>query len=127
MNRFFAAVREIIEMHGGTVAKFIGDAVFCVFGIPNLHEDDALRAVRPLEDIRLALPAIGEDVGEPIQLRTGINTGRVLVAGDENIAIGDAVRSPPGSSRRHSRARSSSASTHSIWCETRWRRTHWNR
>ncbi len=91
MNRFFAAVREIIELHGGTVAKFIGDAVFCVFGVPHLHEDDALRAVRAAEDIRLALPAIGRDIGETFQLRTGINTGRVLVGQDENIAIGDAV------------------------------------
>jgi class 3 adenylate cyclase len=91
MNQFFAAVREIIEHHGGTVAKFIGDAVMAVFGVPYLHEDDALRAVRAAADIRAALPAIGEEIGEALELRMGVNTGRVLVGQDENIAIGDAV------------------------------------
>src|SRR3954452_8130755 len=46
MNRYFARIRAIVERHGGTVEKFIGDAVMAVFGIPQVHEDDALRAVR---------------------------------------------------------------------------------
>ena len=46
MTRYFARMRQVIESHGGTVEKFIGDAVMAVFGIPQVHEDDALRAVR---------------------------------------------------------------------------------
>ncbi len=46
MTRYFDEVRTVLERHGGTVEKFIGDAVMAVFGIPQVHEDDALRAVR---------------------------------------------------------------------------------
>ena len=46
MTRFFDEMRVVLERHGGTVEKYIGDAVMAVFGIPTLHEDDALRAVR---------------------------------------------------------------------------------
>ena len=46
MGRYFETARAVIERHGGTVEKFIGDAVMAVFGIPFVHEDDALRAVR---------------------------------------------------------------------------------
>jgi class 3 adenylate cyclase len=52
MNRYFTEIRKTIERHGGTVEKFIGDAVMAVFGIPVLHEDDALRAVRAAAEIR---------------------------------------------------------------------------
>src|SRR3954470_17476915 len=52
MDGYFAIIRETIESHGGTVEKFIGDAVMAVFGIPILHEDDALRAVRAADAIR---------------------------------------------------------------------------
>ena len=51
MERYFAAVRAPIERHGGTVEKFIGDAVMAVFGVPKLHEDDALRAARAADPI----------------------------------------------------------------------------
>ena len=54
MNRYFAEIRATIERHGGTVEKFIGDAVMAVFGIPRVHEDDALRAVRAAAEIRAA-------------------------------------------------------------------------
>ena len=46
MGRWYAAMRDPVERHGGTVEKFVGDAVLAVFGVPQLHEDDALRAVR---------------------------------------------------------------------------------
>src|SRR3954452_8353760 len=46
MARYFETAKTIVERHGGTVEKFVGDAVMAVFGIPALHEDDALRAVR---------------------------------------------------------------------------------
>ena len=58
MRRFFGAARKVIEQHGGTVEKFIGDAVMAVFGVPVLHEDDALRAVRAAVGLRDALTGI---------------------------------------------------------------------
>jgi class 3 adenylate cyclase/DNA-binding winged helix-turn-helix (wHTH) protein len=91
MNRYFAEIRAVIERHGGTVAKFIGDAVMAVFGIPRVHEDDALRAVRAAAEIRDRLPAIADEVGVALRFRTGVNTGLVLVGEGENLAIGDAV------------------------------------
>ncbi|HTX32084.1 MAG TPA: adenylate/guanylate cyclase domain-containing protein [Solirubrobacteraceae bacterium] len=91
LNRYFAEIRAIIERHGGTVEKFIGDAVMAVFGIPRVREDDALRAVRAAADIRERLPAVAEDVGVTLRFRTGINTGPVLVGEGENLAVGDAV------------------------------------
>ncbi|MBX6388876.1 MAG: AAA family ATPase [Frankia sp.] len=85
MWRFFTTVREVIYSHGGTVEKFIGDAVFAVFGIPVLHEDDALRAVRAALDIRSAMRELNADLrrdwGLSLRIRIGINTGEVTVAG----------------------------------------------
>src|SRR6185436_9359489 len=52
LGRWFDAMHEVLERHGGTVEKFIGDAVVAVFGVPALHEDDALRAVRAAVDMR---------------------------------------------------------------------------
>ena len=91
LNRYFEEIRGIIERHGGTVEKFIGDAVMAVFGIPRVHEDDALRAVRAAADIRERLPAVAEEVGVALRFRTGVNTGTVLMGEGENLAIGDAV------------------------------------
>ncbi|WP_131749393.1 adenylate/guanylate cyclase domain-containing protein [Frankia sp. Cppng1_Ct_nod] len=85
MWRFFSAVREVISAHGGSVEKFIGDAVFAVFGIPVLHEDDALRAARAACDIRASMDAINADLqrdwGFRLRIRIGINTGEVTVGG----------------------------------------------
>jgi class 3 adenylate cyclase len=91
MNRYFAEIRATIERHGGTVAKFIGDAVMAVFGIPRLEEDDALRAVRAAAEIRDRLPAVADEVGVALRFRTGVNTGPVLAGEGENLAVGDAV------------------------------------
>ena len=91
LNRYFAEMRAIIERHGGTVEKFIGDAVMAVFGIPTVHEDDALRAVRAAAEIRERLPSVAEEVGVELRFRTGVNTGPVLVGEGENLAVGDAV------------------------------------
>ena len=55
MGRYFDEMAAVVERHGGTVEKFIGDAVMAVFGIPQLHEDDALRAVRAADGMRQAL------------------------------------------------------------------------
>jgi predicted ATPase/class 3 adenylate cyclase len=98
MSRYFVTMREVLERHGGTGEKFIGDAIVAVFGVPSLHEDDALRAVRAAADMRAALASLNEELqmdwGVTIVVRTGVNTGEV-VAGDqvagEAVVIGDAV------------------------------------
>jgi class 3 adenylate cyclase/tetratricopeptide (TPR) repeat protein len=98
MSRYFDEMRSVIERHGGTVEKFIGDAVMAVFGVPQLHEDDALRAVRAAAEMRDALVVLNEELernwGTKLQMRTGVNTGRV-VAGDltaaDSLVTGDPV------------------------------------
>ena len=84
-ERYFDQARAIIRRHGGTVEKFIGDAVMAVFGVPQVDEDDALRAARAAVELRDALAAINERLSEQlgvrIATRTGLNTGEV-VAGD---------------------------------------------
>ncbi len=62
MGRYFDEMSAVIERYGGTVEKFIGDAVMAVFGIPLLHEDDALRAVRAADDMRQALESLNHDL-----------------------------------------------------------------
>lgn len=97
-SRYFDAMRQAIERHGGTIEKYIGDAVMAVFGIPQLHEDDALRAARAAADMRDGLAALNKDLerdrGVTIQVRIGVNTGEV-VAGDattgQALVTGDAV------------------------------------
>ena len=91
MNRHFGELRATIERHGGTVDNFIGDAVMAVFGIPHVHEDDALQAGRAAAAIRERLPAVAEQAGVALTFRTAINTGVVLVGEGENLAIGDAL------------------------------------
>jgi class 3 adenylate cyclase/tetratricopeptide (TPR) repeat protein len=85
VGRYFDEARVAIERHGGTVEKFIGDAVMSVFGIPRLHEDDALRAVRAASELRDAVVALGDELetelGARIEARIGVSTGEV-VAGD---------------------------------------------
>ena len=84
MARYFERMRAIVELHGGTVEKFIGDAVVAVFGVPVLHEDDALRALRAAVEMREALPELG------IEARIGVNTGEV-VQSPETLVSGDPV------------------------------------
>ena len=85
LARYFDQMKAIIESHGGTVEKFIGDAVMAVFGIPAAHEDDALRACRAAVEMRHALPELG------ISGRIGVNTGEVVTGTEERLATGDAV------------------------------------
>jgi class 3 adenylate cyclase/tetratricopeptide (TPR) repeat protein len=98
MERYFNEARTAFERHGGTVEKFIGDAVMAVFGIPAAHEDDALRAVRAAQELREAMARLNVDLrrerGVVIGVRTGINTGEVVVgdpSGGQFYATGDAV------------------------------------
>jgi class 3 adenylate cyclase/tetratricopeptide (TPR) repeat protein len=95
MSRYYDAMREAIERHGGTVEKFIGDAVMAVFGIPVVHEDDALRAVRAAVDMRGALAELNDELerdwGVRIESRIGVNTGEVVAGEGQTLAVGDAV------------------------------------
>ena len=98
MGRYFDEMELVIRSHGGTVEKFIGDAVMAVFGIPRLHEDDPVRAVRAANGMREALDILNteleRDHGVGIRIRIGVNTGEV-VAGDpssgQRLVTGDAV------------------------------------
>jgi class 3 adenylate cyclase/tetratricopeptide (TPR) repeat protein len=85
LARYFERMSAIVESHGGTVEKFIGDAVMAVFGVPVAHEDDALRACHAAVEMRDALPDLG------VQGRIGVNTGEVLTGTEERLATGDAV------------------------------------
>src|SRR5213592_4359747 len=98
MSRYFDEMRAALERHGGTVEKYIGDAIMAVFGLPRVHEDDALRAVRAAAEMRDHLAALNEELeerwGVTVGNRTGVNTGEV-VAGDpttgQRLVTGDTV------------------------------------
>lgn len=97
-SRFFDELRVALERHGGTLEKYIGDAVVAVFGLPSIHEDDALRAVRAATEIRERLTALNRELRRgwniDLSVRIGINTGEV-VAGDpttgQRLVTGDAL------------------------------------
>jgi class 3 adenylate cyclase/tetratricopeptide (TPR) repeat protein len=98
LGRYFASMREVIERHGGTVEKYIGDAVMAVFGVPLVHDEDALRAVRATAEMREALERLNvrlsAERGVTLQARSGVNTGPVVVGSGgpgEAIVVGDAV------------------------------------
>ncbi len=98
MTRYFEAMRVELERHGGTVEKYIGDAIMAVFGLPTVHEDDALRAVRAAAGMQQALSQLNDELdrtwGVRLANRTGVNTGEV-VAGDpttgQRLVTGDPV------------------------------------
>src|SRR5437016_4341585 len=96
MSDYFTAVKPAVERHGGVLAKFIGDAVMAVFGLTELHEDDALRAVRAALEMRETLARLNLELerryGVALTARTGINTGAVAGEGlrpDQNFVAGD--------------------------------------
>jgi class 3 adenylate cyclase len=100
MSRYFATAQAALERHGGTVEKFIGDAVMAVFGVPVVREDDAVRAVRAVGELRDALERLNAELEREhairITTRTGVNTGEVIVGGahsavDQRLATGDAI------------------------------------
>jgi class 3 adenylate cyclase/tetratricopeptide (TPR) repeat protein len=98
MASYFDAVSEVCERHGGSVEKFIGDAVMAVFGIPTAFEDHALRAVRAASELKEALAPLNEELerdrGARISTRTGVSSGEVVAgdpAGGQALATGDAV------------------------------------
>jgi class 3 adenylate cyclase len=94
MGSYFGRMKSIAETHGGTVEKFIGDAVMVVFGVPRLHEDDAERAARAALAMRDAVTDLQRDLGFALVLRIGVNSGEVVTGtGEERqfLVTGDAV------------------------------------
>src|ERR671934_2230215 len=98
MSRYFDEMRGALELHGGTIEKYIGDAIMAVFGLPLVHEDDALRAVRAAAEMKRRLAVLNDELqrrwGVQLRNRTGVNTGEV-VAGDpssgQRLVTGDTV------------------------------------
>jgi class 3 adenylate cyclase/tetratricopeptide (TPR) repeat protein len=98
LARYFQEMQAVVQRHEGTTEKFIGDALMAVFGVPRLHEDDALRAVRAAVEMRQALGRLNEEFerawGLRVLARVGINTGEVVAgdpAGGGSFVAGDAV------------------------------------
>jgi class 3 adenylate cyclase/tetratricopeptide (TPR) repeat protein len=111
MARYFEEMRTVLTLHGGTVEKFIGDAVMAVFGVPTVHEDDALRAIRAADQMVERLHELNRELepeyGIRLEMRIGINTGEVVAgraASGQTLVTGDAVNlakrleqaAPPG-------------------------------
>src|SRR5262249_37789076 len=98
MTRYFDVARAVITEHGGTIEKCIGDAAMAVFGLPRVHEDDALRAGRAAAAIQQAVASLNDELerryGVRLTNRVGLNTGEV-VAGEptpgQRLVTGDAV------------------------------------
>jgi class 3 adenylate cyclase/tetratricopeptide (TPR) repeat protein len=96
VDRYYDAMRAAVEAEGGVVAKFIGDAVMAVWGTREVHEDDAVRAVRAAAAMRTALAVLNEDLeprwGVRLGVRTGVNTGEVVVdpGRSADLLVGDA-------------------------------------
>ncbi|MEO8247218.1 MAG: adenylate/guanylate cyclase domain-containing protein [Chloroflexota bacterium] len=94
LTRYFDTATGIIGSYGGTVEKFIGDAVMALWGAPTAFEDDAERAVRTALDLVAAVHAMGEDIGADLQLRAGVLTGDAAVtlgAQNQGMVAGDLV------------------------------------
>jgi len=94
LGRYFDSARTIVERYGGTVEKFIGDAVMAVWGVPLAREDDAERAVRAALDVVDAVNVFGAEVGAPdLRARAGVVTGQVAALENpgEGLVVGDRV------------------------------------
>src|SRR5690349_10733179 len=94
LQRYYAIARESVAQHGGTVEKFIGDAVMAVFGLPTAHGDDAVRAIAAAEQLRDRVRAEPQ-LGDQLPIRIGLNTGEVVATRDGSsgdfLVTGDAV------------------------------------
>ena len=94
LSLYFDLASEIIRRYGGTVEKFIGDAVMAIWGAPTAHEDDAERAVRAALDLVAAIPSLGATIGGELQARAGVLSGEAAVtvgATNQGLVAGDLV------------------------------------
>ena len=98
MGRYFDEMRGVLERHGGTIEKFIGDAIMAVFGLPRIHEDDAIRAVRAAWEMQSGLTRLNAELrerwGVSLASRIGVNTGEVVTGEPmvgQRLVTGDAV------------------------------------
>ncbi len=94
LSNYFAVARQVVGRHGGTIEKFIGDAVMAVWGTPVAHEDDAARAVRAGLELVAEIRSFADRVGAPqLQARGGIVTGRAAswASTAEGLVVGDRV------------------------------------
>ena len=95
MARYHALLQDAIDVHNGTVAKFMGDGMMATFGIPDIAEDDAVRAVRAGIEIQRRFTEFAAEVtrehGETLGLRVGVNTGEVVIASGDADFVGDAL------------------------------------
>ena len=95
MGRYHAILQEVIDTYRGTVAKFMGDGMMALFGIPEIAEDDAARAVRAGLEIQMRFGAFAAEVaarhGETLTMRVGVNTGEVVIADADVDLVGDAL------------------------------------
>src|SRR5213594_1125121 len=94
MARYFERMKTIAETHGGTVEKFIGDAVMAVFGVPRAHDDDAERAVRAAMAMRDVMPSLNDELGVELACRIGVNSGEAVTGSAEDrqfLVTGDTV------------------------------------
>ncbi len=99
LARYFGEMSSIIQRHGGAVDRYVGDEIMATFGVPMLHEDDALRAIRAAVEMRDALAILNHELeaGWGVQLaqRIGLNTGEVITGNDRQghrFLTGEAVR-----------------------------------
>jgi hypothetical protein len=126
MQRWFGRMRDVVERHGGMVENYAGDAVMAVFGIPVVHEDDALRAVRAASEMREEVAALRDELsrerGVELAVRIGVNTVRLSPVRPQAAAPSQRATSstsPRGSSRRRVPVTSCSGATRSRWSATR--------
>src|SRR5437588_5725302 len=92
MAGYFARMKATADTYGGTVEKFIGDAVMVVFGVPKVHDDDAERAVRCALAMQEAMGSLNQELGMDLRVRVGVNSGRAVTGGAEGLLVtGDVV------------------------------------
>ncbi|MGH2446603.1 MAG: ATP-binding protein [Candidatus Limnocylindria bacterium] len=98
LDLYFTAMTRVIQRHGGTIQKFIGDAIVAAFGLPTIHEDDALRAIRAAAEMRAALVRLNVQLsagyGVTLATRTGVHTGEVVVreaVNEQQVLTGDTL------------------------------------
>jgi Adenylate and Guanylate cyclase catalytic domain/zinc-ribbon domain len=104
-SRYFDDMREALELHGGTIEKYIGDAIMAVFGLPTAHEDDALRAVRAAAEMKRRLASLNDELqsqefGQQPRTHHNVFVGREVELGRSAVRTGTRWRRGPGARSR---------------------------